>query len=70
MIGTEAYLPKATPANIFKCRFQEKTRYALSAKKLVESHMNCNTGLEIRAEQTHLLRKKGVTYQVILHFAS
>lgn len=45
MIEAGAYFPQAAPASIYKCGFQEKTRYTLNPKKLVESHMNCITGL-------------------------
>lgn len=40
MIEAGANFSKAAPASIYKCRFQEKTRYTLNPKKLVESHMN------------------------------
>lgn len=45
MIEAGAYFPKAAPASIYRCGFQEKTTYTLNPKKLVKSHMNCTTGL-------------------------
>lgn len=49
MLESGAYFPKAiqAPASIYKCGFQEKTTYTLNPKKLVESHMNCTTGLSV-----------------------